>query len=55
MLTIDIFSFVLERVIKTEMEKIREEMEVLRRERRAVEREMRMFSFLFFGSGYAGP
>lgn len=54
-MTIDIFSFVLEKVEKSEMDKIREEMEVLRNERRAIEREMKMFSFLFFGAGSSNP
>ena len=50
-LNIDIFAFVLRKVDKSELDKIKEEMEALKAEREVLDKEIKMFNFMLLGAG----
>lgn len=47
-LQVDIFKFMLKKIEKSDMEKIKEEMEALKQERLMIDREMKLFNYHFF-------
>lgn len=47
-LQVDIFKFMLKKLDKSDMDKIKEEMDCLKQERLMIDREMKLFNFHFF-------